>query len=202
MTLLAFLSWSSWKKAFTASYVDQQIAAAGAWNNIRGIHPLMRPLYPSFTTMVLKTSLIEPLVNLSQPQTPCTNSLKSRTHRKSQYNWVINILNLRTSSIYIHRSEASSKQESRRKKGHGTQVASNNIKTKNPDSVGTVDCYWFSRLRNWHFQRGDVEISIAQHYFKSTENKRYRKTKSRNLLKKLRYATGTLNIRLRGILKT
>lgn len=63
---------SSWKKDLPASYVDQQMAAAGAWKSILGIHPLMRLLYPSFFTITRKTSLIDPLVNLSHPQTPCS----------------------------------------------------------------------------------------------------------------------------------
>lgn len=74
MPLLLLLPLSSWKKVFEASYVDQQIAAAGAWKSILGAHPLTRPLYPSFLTIVWKTSLIEPLLNLSQPQIPCTTN--------------------------------------------------------------------------------------------------------------------------------
>lgn len=63
---------SPWKKAFEASYVDQHIAAAGAWNSIRGIHPLTSPLYPSFFTIDSITSPIELVLNRSQPQTPYT----------------------------------------------------------------------------------------------------------------------------------
>lgn len=68
---LSLLALSSWKMDFDASYVDQHIAAAGAWNSILGIHPLMSPLYPSFFNIVSTTSLIEPLPYLSHPQIPC-----------------------------------------------------------------------------------------------------------------------------------
>lgn len=67
---LLLCSLSSWKNAFEASYVDQQIDAAGAWKSILGIQPLMSPLYPSFFTIVRITSPIEPVLNLSHPQTP------------------------------------------------------------------------------------------------------------------------------------
>lgn len=76
------LSLSRWKKDFDASYVDQQIAAAGAWNSILGIHPLISPRYPSFLTTVSMTYLIELLENLSQPETPCIC-------KKNQILWLI-----------------------------------------------------------------------------------------------------------------
>jgi len=50
--------------------VDQQIAAAGAWNSILGFHPLISPEYPSRFMIVLNTSPIELLEKRSQPQTP------------------------------------------------------------------------------------------------------------------------------------
>lgn len=67
---LLLLELSSWKTDLQASYVDQHIAAAGAWNSILGIHPLISPLYPSFFTIVWRTSPIESLLNLSHPHTP------------------------------------------------------------------------------------------------------------------------------------
>ena len=74
---LLVLPLSSWKMVFKASYVDQQIAAAGAWKSILGIHPRMSPLYPSFLSTVRNTSPMEPLLNLSHPQTPCTANLQA-----------------------------------------------------------------------------------------------------------------------------
>ena len=58
------------KNDFEASYVDQQIAAAGAWNSILGFHPLISPAYPSRFMIVLNTSPIELLEKRSQPHTP------------------------------------------------------------------------------------------------------------------------------------
>ena len=58
------------KNDFEASYVDQQMAAAGAWNSILGFHPLMSPTYPSRFIIVLNTSPIELLAKRSQPHTP------------------------------------------------------------------------------------------------------------------------------------
>ena len=58
------------KNDFEASYVDQHIAAAGAWNSILGFHPLISPEYPSRFMIVLNTSPIELLEKRSQPQTP------------------------------------------------------------------------------------------------------------------------------------
>jgi hypothetical protein len=58
------------KNDFEASYVDQHIAAAGAWNSILGFHPLMSPEYPSRFMIVLNTSPIELLEKRSQPHTP------------------------------------------------------------------------------------------------------------------------------------
>lgn len=49
---LSLLLLRSWKNDFIASYVDQQMAAAGVWNSILGTHPLISPPYPSFFSIV------------------------------------------------------------------------------------------------------------------------------------------------------
>ena len=71
VTLSLLLLLRSWKNDFIASYVDQQMAAAGVWNSILGTHPLISPPYPSFFSIVRITSPIDPLLNLSHPHTPC-----------------------------------------------------------------------------------------------------------------------------------
>lgn len=58
------------KNDFEASYVDQHMAAAGAWNSILGFHPLISPTYPSRFIIVLNTSPIELLAKRSHPHTP------------------------------------------------------------------------------------------------------------------------------------
>jgi hypothetical protein len=74
------------KKDFEASYVDQQIAAAGAWNSILGFHPLMSPTYPSRLMIVFNTSPIELLEKRSQPHTPCSMVTKVSSTAMKQIN--------------------------------------------------------------------------------------------------------------------
>lgn len=53
-----------------ASYVDQQMAAAGAWNRTLGFRPCIKARGPSLATIFLIAITIELLLNVSAPQTP------------------------------------------------------------------------------------------------------------------------------------
>lgn len=60
-----------WTNFFIASYVDQQIAAAGVWNSTLGLRPCNKARWPSLATICLRAIRIESVLNESAPHTPC-----------------------------------------------------------------------------------------------------------------------------------
>jgi hypothetical protein len=53
-----------------ASYVDQQIAAAGVWKRIRALIPPKSAAGPSWLMILCAASTTDPLVYRSAPHTP------------------------------------------------------------------------------------------------------------------------------------